>query len=93
MRGSTNLLEGELTPWNPADPGPFLAAAGTRVARVNGDGTVTIRSADPDGTEDTVYPGWLVFRADGSGEDMAVFTAPGNVSTGTGTVYRAQQGT
>lgn len=89
MRGSTNQLEGEFTVWNPADPGPFIAAAGTRLVRVNEDGTVTIRSADDGGTEDTVHPGWLAFRPDGSGQDGAVFVAPYNVSEGTGTLFRA----
>lgn len=89
MRGKTNLLEGELTVWDPADPGPFTAAAGTRLTAVNGDGTAVIRSADPQGTEDVIYPGWLVFRADGSGDDDAVFLAPDNVSDGTGTLFRA----
>jgi hypothetical protein len=88
MRGTTNHLEGEFTPFDPADPGPFAAAAGTRLIRVNGDGTATIRSADPDGNEDTVHPGWLAFRPDGSGEGGAVFVAPGNVSEGASTVWR-----
>jgi hypothetical protein len=89
MRGSTNHLEGEFTAWDPSDPAPFTAAAGTRLLRVNEDGTVTVRSADPGGTEDTVHPGWLAFRADGSGQDGAVFVAPGNVSDGAGTLFRA----
>jgi hypothetical protein len=92
MRGKTNLLEGELEVWDPANPGPFTALAGTRLLRVIGDGTAVIRSADPDGTEDTVYPGWLVFRADGSGDDGAVFTAPYNVSAGADTVFHVERG-
>lgn len=92
MRGSTNYLEGEFTPWDPSDPAPFTAAAGSRLLRVNGDGTAVIRSADAAGTEDTIHPGWLVFRPDGSGEDGAVFVAPGNVSDGTATVWRVTAG-
>jgi hypothetical protein len=91
MRGKTNLLEGEIEAWDPQSPEAFTRLAGTRLIRVNGNGTVTIRSADAAGTEDTVYPGWLAFRADGSGEDGAVFIAPGNVSTGAGTVWRVEQ--
>ena len=89
MHGRTNDLEGEFTEFDPADPAPFLAAAGTRVTAVNEDGTVTIRSSDPEGTPETVHPGWLVFRPDGSGPGGGIFTSPDNVSDGTGTLFRA----
>jgi hypothetical protein len=88
MRGSTNQLEGEFTVFDPADPQPFIAAAGTRLLRVE-DGKAVVRNGD--GTESYAYPGWLAFRPDGSGPDSAVFTTPDLVSSGTGTVYRVEQ--
>ena len=89
MRGGTNLIEGELTPFDPENPGPFTEAAGTRLVSVNPDGTATIRNGD--GTLDTVHPGWFAFRADGSGAGDAHFTSSDNVSSGTGTLFRAEQ--
>lgn len=76
MRGATNLLEGEFKVWDPANPEPFTALAGPRLIRVEGEIAV-IRNDDR--SETRVYPGWLVFRADGSAEDGAVFLAPGLV--------------
>lgn len=89
MRGETNHLEGEFTVFDPADPRPFAAAAGGRLLRVE-DGRAVI--ANENGTEADVYPGWLAFVPDGSGPGGAIFTPPGNVSTGTGTVYRVTGG-
>lgn len=76
MRGTTNPLEGEFEPWVPANPDAFTRLAGTRFLRVDGDNAIVLND---DGSETVVHPGWLVFRADGSREDGAVFMAPGLV--------------
>jgi len=88
MRGATNQIEGEFTAWDPADPRPFIAAAGTRFIRAEGDRAVVWNE---NGTEADVYPGWLAFRPDGSGPDGAIFTPAKNVSAGTATIYRVEQ--
>lgn len=77
MRGTTNLLEGEFTPFDPANPQPFISAAGPRFDRIE-NGTVVIR-ADDGGYETVIYPGWLAFRPDGSTADRVVFLPPGLV--------------
>jgi hypothetical protein len=82
MRGGTNLLEGEFEPWDPGCPEAFTRLAGERFLRADGLNAVVLND---DGSEETVRPGWLVFRADGG---RVVFTTPGNVSEGTGTLFR-----
>jgi hypothetical protein len=65
--------------WDPADPEPFLALAGTRYLRTEGETAVVTSNGAPEGTEMTVYPGWAVIRAAGSGDGQALFVTPENL--------------
>jgi hypothetical protein len=73
MRVATIPLDGEVQPFDPQAPGPFADLAGSQLVRLEG-GTAVVRTQG--GTEDTAYPGWLVFRADGSEDGEAVFLSP-----------------
>ncbi len=75
MRVSTRPLEGAAEAWDPADPGPFQALAGSQFAGREGD-TALIRTQG--GCVMHAHPGWLVIRADGSGDGEALFTSPEN---------------
>jgi hypothetical protein len=77
MRVHTNPLSADAEPLDPANPGPFIALAGSQFLRQEGD-TVVYQSRE--GREGRAYPGWLVVRPDGSGD--AMFADPENLGDG-----------
>jgi hypothetical protein len=79
MRVATRELQGDAEAWDPGNPAPFLALAGSRVIRVEGETAVVTSNGAPEGTEMTVYPGWLAVRADGSGDGEALFATPESI--------------
>jgi hypothetical protein len=76
MRVHTNPLSADAEPLDPANPGPFIALAGSQFVRMDGESAL-YRSRE--GREGRAYPGWLVIRPDGSGDGGALFADPVNV--------------
>ncbi len=76
MRLTTKPVSADAAPWDPADPGPFTALAGSQFLGADGDLAV-IRTAG--GCVMHVHPGWLAARPDGSADGEALFLAPDNV--------------
>ena len=79
MRVETRPLAGDAEAWDPENPGPFEALAGSRFIRTEGETAIVTSRGAPDGTEMPVYPGWLVIRADGSTDGEALFATPENL--------------
>lgn len=76
MRVQARPLAGDAEAWDPENPGPFQALAGTQFTGTDGDlALVRMRN----GCVMHAHPGWLVIRPDGSGDGEAVFTVPENV--------------
>jgi len=64
-------VEGEGTVLDPADPAPFIKAAGDRFVGADGD-MVLIRGGD--GSVQAARPGWYAISTDGEGR--VVFATP-----------------
>jgi hypothetical protein len=73
MRVKLLPLEGEAEPFDPADPAPFTAIAGSQLVEVAG-GVARVRTQR--GVEMTAYPGWFAVRPDGSADGEVVFASP-----------------
>jgi hypothetical protein len=84
MRLTTRPLQAAAAAWDPADPEPFKALAGSQFAGTDGDLAV-IRTQG--GCTMHVHPGWLAFRIDGS--DSASFMTPEHVGDGDGAIWSA----
>jgi hypothetical protein len=76
MRIQTRPLEADAEAWDPANPGPFIALAGSQFVAADGD-TALIRTQG--GCVMHAHPGWVVIRVDGSADGEARFAAPENV--------------
>jgi hypothetical protein len=76
MRVATRPIEGDAAAWDPENPGPFEALAGSMFAGQDGDlGLVRTKG----GCTMHIHPGWLVIRPDGTGDGEAIFTVPENL--------------
>jgi hypothetical protein len=71
IRVTTLPIEGDAEPFDPENPGPFAAMAGTQLVRLEGDAAVV---HDEEGREHVIYPGGLAIRPDGSGDGEVLFT-------------------
>jgi hypothetical protein len=76
MRLAARPVTASAEPWDPADPGPFRALAGSQFLRADGDRAV-VRTQS--GREMSIDPGWLVILPDGGGDGDAAFAEPRNV--------------
>ena len=80
-RVKSRELPGEKTAWDPQDPGPFAAVAGSQFVRADGDCAV-VRTGS--GDEMTVPPGWLAIGLDAGG---VLFSSPDNYGDDPGLLW------
>jgi hypothetical protein len=73
LRAETVPLNGNAWRWDPSAPAKFVKLAGRRFLRQQGDTAIVTAG---DGSEVTVYPGWLVILPDGAEDGDAHFAAP-----------------
>jgi hypothetical protein len=76
MRVATRPLQGDAAAWDPENPGPFEALAGSMFEGRDGD-LALVRTKS--GCVMHVHPGWLVIRPDGSEDGKAIFMVPENL--------------
>lgn len=74
MRVATRPMDGTAEAWDPANPEPFRALAGSQFLGADGD-TAKVRTRG--GRVEHAGPGWLVIRPDGCGE--VILAAPENL--------------
>lgn len=84
VRLTTRPLEADAEPWDPSDPEPFKALAGSQFIGTDGDLAV-FRGRD--GCVGHAHPGWLAVRIDGAGDGEAIFMTPDHAGEGRTAVW------